>query len=167
MQTQAKKFPLENLFVRIYVFFLWNNKKGRALCFSTKKNAVSVVFKCKLYLKNSIELIKKTFAATRVKIFFVTRLFGNKSIFVYLFIYLFIFCLIFVFHFGWKMLRKHYPVMKSSKRKYLRMRMFHENKNSRSKDQSKTEFHFISPPMKTNLNRYFFMAKWTFISGLT
>ena len=87
MQTQAKKFPLENLFVRIYVFFLWNNKKGRALCFSTKKNAVSVVFKCKLYLKNSIELIKKTFAATRVKIFFVTRLFGNKSIFVYLFIY--------------------------------------------------------------------------------
>ena len=89
MQTQAKKFPLENLFVRIYVFFLWNNKKGRALCFSTKKNAVSVVFKCKLYLKNSIELIKKTFAATRVKIFFVTRLFGNKSIFVYLFIYLF------------------------------------------------------------------------------
>ena len=87
MQTQAKKFPLENLFVRIYVFFLWINKKGRALCFSTKKNAVSVVFKCKLYLKNSIELIKKTFAATRVKIFFVTRLFGNKSIFVYLFIY--------------------------------------------------------------------------------
>ena len=87
MQTLAKKFPLENLFVRIYVFFLWNNKKGRALCFSTKKNAVSVVFKCKLYLKNSIELIKKTFAATRVKIFFVTRLFGNKSIFVYLFIY--------------------------------------------------------------------------------
>ena len=87
MQTQAKKFPLENLFVRIYVFFLWNNKKGRALCFSTKKNAVSVVFKCKLYLKNSIELIKKTFAATRVKIFFVTHLFGNKSIFVYLFIY--------------------------------------------------------------------------------
>ena len=87
MQTQAKKFPLENLFVRIYVFFLWNNKKGRALCFSTKKNAVRLVFKCKLYLKNSIELIKKTFAATRVKIFFVTRLFGNKSIFVYLFIY--------------------------------------------------------------------------------
>ena len=91
MQTQAKKFPLENLFVRIYVFFLWNNKKGRALCFSTKKNAVSVVFKCKLYLKNSIELIKKTFAATRVKIFFVTRLFGNKSIFFYFFIYLLFF----------------------------------------------------------------------------
>ena len=33
--------------------------KDRALCFSTKKSGVSVVFKCKPYLKNSIELIKK------------------------------------------------------------------------------------------------------------
>ena len=39
------------------------------------------------------------------------------------------------------------------------MPMFHENKDSRSKDQSKTEFHFMSPAMKTNVNRYFFMAK--------
>ena len=33
--------------------------KDRAICFSTKKSAVGVVFKCKPYLKKSIELIKK------------------------------------------------------------------------------------------------------------
>ena len=41
--TQIKKFPLANLFVRIYVFFP-QKVKDRALCFSTKKNAVRVVF---------------------------------------------------------------------------------------------------------------------------
>ena len=41
--TQTKKFPLANLFVRIYVFSL-ETIKCRALCFSTKKSAVRVVF---------------------------------------------------------------------------------------------------------------------------
>ena len=36
--------------------------------------------KCKLILTNSIKLIKKCFAAARVKIFFVIRISGNKSI---------------------------------------------------------------------------------------
>ena len=77
--TQTKKFPLANLFARIYVFSL-QTIKYRALCFSTKKGAVRVVFKCKLYLKNSIELTKKNFAFARAKIFFVSRISGNNSI---------------------------------------------------------------------------------------
>ena len=44
------KFPLANLFVRIYVFSL-QKIRDRGLCFSTKKSAVRVVFKCK-QLKN-------------------------------------------------------------------------------------------------------------------
>ena len=40
---QTKKFPLANLFVRIYVFSL-QKIKDRALCFSTKKSTVRVVF---------------------------------------------------------------------------------------------------------------------------
>ena len=40
-------------------------------CISTKKSAVRVIFKCKLYLKNSIKLKKKKFfAAAQVKTFF-------------------------------------------------------------------------------------------------
>ena len=58
--TQTKKFPLANLFVQIYVFSL-QKVKDRPLCFSAKKSAVRVVFKCKLYLKNSMKLIKKFF----------------------------------------------------------------------------------------------------------
>ena len=46
--------------------------------------------------------------------------------------------------------------MKSFKRKQLRMRIFHKNKDSRSKDQNKNELHFISPAMKTYINRIFF-----------
>ena len=41
---QTKRFPLANLFVRIYVFSL-QTIKDRVLCFSTKKSAVRVVFK--------------------------------------------------------------------------------------------------------------------------
>ena len=41
---QTKKFPVANLFVRIYVFSL-QTIKDRALCFSTKKSAVRVVFR--------------------------------------------------------------------------------------------------------------------------
>ena len=54
--------------------------KDRALCFSTKKALLQQSFKCKLYLKNSVKLIKKNFAAARAKIFFVIRISGNKSI---------------------------------------------------------------------------------------
>ena len=84
-KTQTKKFPQANLFVQIYVFSL-QKVKDRPPCFSTKKSAVRAVFKCKLYFKNSIKLIKKIFfAAARVKIFFVTRISGNKSIIVIFF----------------------------------------------------------------------------------
>ena len=41
-----------------------------------------VVFKCKLYLKNSIKLVKKYFEVAQVNIFLNTRIFGNKSIFL-------------------------------------------------------------------------------------
>ena len=41
---QTKKFPVANLFVRIYVFSL-QTIKDRALCFSTKKSTVRVVFR--------------------------------------------------------------------------------------------------------------------------
>ena len=58
--TQTKKFPQANLFVQIYVFSL-QKVKDRPLCFSAKKSAVRVVFKCKRYLKNSMKLIKKFF----------------------------------------------------------------------------------------------------------
>ena len=42
--------------------------------------------------------------------------------------------------------------MKSAERKH---RKFHENKDSRSKDQNKNEFHFIAHAVKTNVNRIF------------
>ena len=41
--TQTKAFPLANIFVRIYSFFL-QKIKDMAFCFSTKKSAVGVVF---------------------------------------------------------------------------------------------------------------------------
>ena len=44
--------------------------------------------------------------------------------------------------------------MKSSERKHLRLRVFHKNKDSWSKDQS--QFNLISPAMKGNVNRTFF-----------
>ena len=62
--TQTKKFPLANLFVQIYVFSL-QKVKDRPPCFSTKKSAVRAVFKCKLYFKNSIKLIKNFFFCGR------------------------------------------------------------------------------------------------------
>ena len=61
------------------------------------------------------------------------------------------------YHFGSKMLCKYYPEIKSSKTKHLRLQMFHKNKHSRSKNQNKIEFHFISPAVETNVNRIFFM----------
>ena len=42
--TQTKKFPIANLFVQIRTFFPLKTIKDRALCFSTKKIAVRVVF---------------------------------------------------------------------------------------------------------------------------
>ena len=47
------------------------------------------------------------------------------------------------------------PEMKSYERKLLRMRIFHKNKDSRTKDQNKNEFHFILPAMKTNWHKMF------------
>ena len=53
-----KKISTSKLFLRIYVFFSLQTIEDRALCFSTK---LEEFFKCKLYLKNSVELIKKVF----------------------------------------------------------------------------------------------------------
>ena len=61
---------------------------------------------------------------------------------------------------GDKIFCKHYPEMKSFEKKYLCWRIFNWNKYSRSKDQNKNEFNFISPVMKTNVNRALFMAIW-------
>ena len=57
------------------------------------------------------------------------------------------------------MLCKYDPEMKLSKRKHLSMRIFDQNKDGKSKDQNKNEFHFISTAMKTIVNRFFFMAE--------
>ena len=61
---------------------------------------------------------------------------------------------------------EHYPKIISFGRKHLCMRIFHGNKDSRSQDQNKKEIHFISHAIKTNVNRFFFMAKQNFILGL-
>ena len=71
------QISLANLFIQIYIFF---PSKDRALCFSRKKSAVEQFFKCKLYLKNLIKLIKHFFTATRVKIFVITCISRNKNI---------------------------------------------------------------------------------------
>ena len=42
--TQTKKLPIAILFVQIRTFFSLETIKDRALCFSTKKSAVRVVF---------------------------------------------------------------------------------------------------------------------------
>ena len=63
------------------------------------------------------------------------------------------------------MLCKHYPKMKSSERKHLCKRIFHENKDSKLKDQSKNEFHFISLAMKANVNKFFFRGETKFDFG--
>ena len=39
------------------------------------------------------------------------------------------------------------------------MQIFHKNKYSRLKDQNKNEFYFISPALKTDVNKTFFMGK--------
>ena len=67
-KTHAKKFPLGNLFVGIYVFFPSNSKREGALFVNKEKCCLSSFFKCKLCLENSIKLIKKNFPAARVKI---------------------------------------------------------------------------------------------------
>ena len=56
--------------------------------------------------------------------------------------------------------------MKSSERKHLRMLLFHQNKDSRSKDRNKNEFNFISVAMKTIKKHNFFTVKQTFSSAL-
>ena len=59
--THKQKFPLANLFVRIYVFFPSENKRQGSLFLDKEKCCQGSFFKCKLYLKNSIKLIKKYF----------------------------------------------------------------------------------------------------------
>ena len=59
------------------------------------------------------------------------------------------------FHCGWYVLCKQCPKMKPFERKHLRVLLFHQNKDSKSKDQSKNEFDFISLAMKTIVNRIF------------
>ena len=77
---------LKNFFLFLEKNLKWTSAlKGKTLCFSTKKSAVRLVFKCKHYLKNSIEFIKKKkkkIAVARVNIFFVTHISGKKSIFL-------------------------------------------------------------------------------------
>ena len=58
-KTHANKKISTCKFIRRNLrFFPW------ALCCSTKKSAVRIVFKCKLYLTNSIKLINKIFFIT-------------------------------------------------------------------------------------------------------
>ena len=56
--------------------------------------------------------------------------------------------------------------MKSSKRNHLRMLLYYQKKDGRSKDQNKNEFYFISLALKTSVNKIFFLTKQSFISGL-
>ena len=77
--TQTKIFPLANLFVQIYIFYL-QKIKDRDFCFSTKKSAVRVVLSLNFILKIQLNWWKPFFAAAREKIFFVTHISGNKSI---------------------------------------------------------------------------------------
>ena len=78
-QKKTNKFPPVNLCVQIYVFFL-QKIKDRALCFWTKKSAVRVLFKCKLYLKNSIELIKNFFLQLPRWILFLSPAFPETQV---------------------------------------------------------------------------------------
>ena len=63
-------------------FFPFQKIKGRALSSSTKKSTGRVYFKCKLYLKNSMKLIKNIFfwGGGVNPVIFVTRIPANKSI---------------------------------------------------------------------------------------
>ena len=55
-----ESIPLSNSFVRIYVFSFKKSKIG-LFVFHKEKCLYSSFIKCKLYLKNSIKLIKKFF----------------------------------------------------------------------------------------------------------
>ena len=50
-------------------------------------------------------------------------------------------------------------IMKTNLKEISAMVIFHKNKDSRSKGQNKNEFDFISPVMKTNVNRFLFHGK--------
>ena len=81
-QKQQKNFHQQNHSYK-FTFFFFQKTKNRALCFSTKKSAVRVVSKCKLYLKNSIKLIKKIFFQRPPgrRFFFIIRVSENKTFF--------------------------------------------------------------------------------------
>ena len=42
------------------------------------------------------------------------------------------------------------------------MRMFNKNKNNRSRDQNKIKFLFVTPALKTNVNKIFFHGEVKF-----
>ena len=42
------------------------------------------------------------------------------------------------------------------------MGMFNKNKNNRSRDQHKIKFHFVTPALKTNVNKIFFHGEVKF-----
>ena len=74
-------FPTSKFILTNWRFFSLWKIKGRAPCYS-RKMLFEKFLKCKLCLKNSVKLIKKIkFAVARVKIFLVTRISRNKSIF--------------------------------------------------------------------------------------
>ena len=65
--------------IQIYVFS-FQTIKHRALCFSTKKTVVRVVFKSRFYLKNSIKYIYTFFCGRPGKDFLSPAFPGNKGI---------------------------------------------------------------------------------------
>ena len=76
-----RQFSTSKFIKKNWRFFSLSNK-AKGLCFSIKKSAVKVVFKCEFYLINSIKLIKKIHFTVWLKIFLATRVSGNKSIFL-------------------------------------------------------------------------------------
>ena len=65
------------------------------------------------------------------------------------------------FHFGWYVLCNHNLQMK-----HLRMLLLIQSNDSRSKDQNKNKLCFISPTIKTIVNRIFLTVKQAFSSGV-
>ena len=64
------------------------------------------------------------------------------------------------------MLSKHYPEMKSSKKKHLRMRTFHNNKKVDQKIKTEVNFILFRLQQKTDVKTTFFKAMQNFISSI-
>ena len=72
-------FGQENL--PFICFFLFEQQKVELFAFQQGKVLLEQFFKCKLYFKNSSKLNK--FTVVQVKIFLVTRISRNKSVFLF------------------------------------------------------------------------------------